>query len=95
MGSYVIRLKVLPTGPEVPSQKLLESIKGHLSKEMTLKNSTEDPIAFGLCALIIDVIAPAEEGMVDKVEQTVSTAPMVAQYELQGVSRLSSHVKST
>lgn len=93
MGSYLVRVKVMPSGPEVPSDSLLQSVKGTLDKEMTLKGSKEDPIAFGLYALIVDIIAPEEEGMVDKVEAAVSKAPLVTQSELLGVSRMSSHLK--
>ena len=92
-GSYLIRVKTMPSGPEVPSAKLLDSIKGSLEKDMTLKSSREDPIAFGLYALIVDIVAPEEEGMVDKVEAAVGKAPLVNQSELMGVSRLSSHLK--
>ena len=93
MGSYLVRVKVMPSGPEIPSGELLESVKGVLGKEMTLKGSKEDPIAFGLYALIIDVVAPEEEGMVDKVEAAVAKAPLVTQSELMGVSRMSSNLR--
>jgi elongation factor 1-beta len=93
LGSYLVRVKVMPSGPEVPSDKLLESVKGVLGKEMTVKGSKEDPIAFGLYALIIDIVAPEEEGMVDKVEAAVAKAPLVTQSDLLGVSRMSSHLK--
>jgi elongation factor 1-beta len=93
MGSYLVRLKVMPSGPEVPSDSLLESVRGVLGREMTLKGSKEDPIAFGLYALIIDIVAPEEEGMVDKVEAAVAKAPLVTQSDLVGVSRMSSRLK--
>ena len=93
MGSYLVRIKVLPSGPEVPSAKLLDSIRGALGKDMVVKGSKEEPIAFGLYALIVDIVAPEEEGMVDKVEEAVSKAPLVTQHDLLGVSRLSSHLK--
>jgi elongation factor 1-beta len=93
VGSYVIRIKVLPTGPEVPYNALLDGVKGNLTSQMVLKTSREEPIAYGLYALLIDVVAPEEEGMVDKVEHAVSTAPNVAQYELTAVSRMSSTLK--
>ncbi len=93
MGSYVIRIKVLPTGPEVPYNTLLEGVKGNLKPPMVIRSSREEPIAFGLYALLIDVVAPEEEGMVDKVENAVSTSPNVAQYELTAVSRMSSTLK--
>ncbi len=94
MGSYLVRIKVLPTGPEVPSQQLLDSVEGRLEKDMVLKNSREEPIAFGLYALIIDIVVPEVEGMIDKVEQVVAAAPFVAQSELVGASRLSSQLKN-
>jgi elongation factor 1-beta len=93
MGSYLVRVKVMPSGPEVPSEKLIESVKGVLGKEMSLRGSKVDPIAFGLYAVIVDIIAPEEEGMVDKVEQAVANAPLVNQSDLMGVSRMSSRVK--
>jgi translation elongation factor aEF-1 beta len=93
MGSYIVRIKVLPTGPEVPSQTLLEAIKGNLEAEMSVRSSKEDPIAFGLYSLTVDVVAPEVEGMVDKVEKAVSTAANVAQSDLVAVSRMSSTLK--
>ncbi len=94
MGSYVIRIKVLPTGPEVPVHTLVDSIKGSLKADMVLRSSREEPIAFGLYALFVDIATPEEEGMVDKVEDAVSHAPNVAQSDLQGVSRMSSQLKN-
>jgi len=93
VGSYVIRIKVLPTGPEIPYNAFLDGVKGNLTSQMSLRSSREEPIAFGLYALVIDVVAPEEEGMVDKVENAVSTAPNVSQYELTAVSRMSSTLK--
>jgi elongation factor 1-beta len=93
MGSYVIRIKVLPTGPEVPVQALLDAIKANLTSVMSVRSHKEDPIAFGLYALVLDIVAPEEEGMVDQVEKAVSTAKDVAQYELTAVSRMSSTLK--
>lgn len=93
MGSYVVRMKVMPSGPEVPADKLLESVKGALEAEMTIRSSKEDPIAFGLYALIVDIVAPEEEGMVDKVEAAVAKAPLVTQSDLVAVSRMSSRLK--
>jgi elongation factor 1-beta len=94
MGSYLVRLKVLPTGPEVPSQQLLDSVRGHLEGDMVLKGSKEEPIAFGLYSLTIDVVVPEVEGSIDRVEQSVASAPLVAQSELMGASRLSSQLRN-
>jgi translation elongation factor aEF-1 beta len=92
MDSYLIRLKVLPTGPEVDSQKLLDSLKVNLFQGVVIRDSKVEEIAFGLYALMIDVVAPASDGIVDSVEKSVSSAPLVAHYETLGVSRLSSRL---
>jgi translation elongation factor aEF-1 beta len=78
----------------VPSQQLLESVKEKLGKDMVLKASKEEPIAFGLYSLTIDVVVPEVEGEIDKVEAAVASASLVAQSELIGASRLSSQLKN-
>ncbi len=87
-------MKVLPSGPEVEAEKLLDSLKRALGEGRSIKNSKVEPIAFGLYGLLIDVVAPEGEGMVDEVEKSVSSAPLVSQYEVLGVSRMSSRVRT-
>lgn len=94
MGSYVVRMKVMPTGPEVPPQQLLDSVKASLQKDMVFRTSREEQIAFGLYALYVDIATPDAEGMIDKVEAAVAGAKGVSQSELQVVSRLSSQLKN-
>ncbi len=92
MGSYVIRIKVLPEDTTTEHQRIVDSIKGKLPSFAQLRGQKIEPIAFGLSAIIIDVVAPEEEGTIDKVEQAVSTAPLVGQAETMGVSRMSSRL---
>jgi elongation factor 1-beta len=93
MAAYVVRLRVLPQDVSIDAQKLLESITNALGPERPVRASRDEPIAFGLYALIIDVVVPEVEGAIDAVEQAVSTAPLVGQSELQGVSRQSSTLR--
>ncbi len=92
MGSYVIRLKVLPEDTSTAHEKIVESVSKSLPAGARVRSQRVEPIAFGLSALIIDVETPEEDGVVDKVEQSVSTAPLVGGYELIGVSRMSSRL---
>jgi elongation factor 1-beta len=94
VGSYVIRLKLFPQDTSTEHQKIIESVAGALPKEAQIRSQKVEPIAFGLSAVIIDVVAPEEEGVIDRVEQAVSTAPLVGQYEFLGVSRMSSKLPS-
>ncbi len=93
MAGYVVRIKVLPQDVNTDPQKLLESISSALGPDRPVRASKNEPIAFGLYALVIDVVVEEGEGAIDRVEQTVAAAPMVGQSELQGVSRQSSTLR--
>jgi elongation factor 1-beta len=90
MGSYVIRLKVLPQDTETEHKQILESVAKLLPQGAQIRSHRIEPIAFGLSAIIMDVVSPEEEGIIDRIEHVVSTAPLVSQCEFQGVSRMSS-----
>jgi elongation factor 1-beta len=92
MGSYVIRLKLLPEDTTTDHQKIVDSVASLLPKPAQIRGQKIEPIAFGLSAIIVDIVAPEEEGIIDKIEEVVSGAPMVGQYELIGVSRMSSRL---
>jgi elongation factor 1-beta len=90
LGSYVIRLKLLPQDTTTEHQKIIDSVAGLLPPPAQIRGQKIEPIAFGLSAIIIDVVAPEEEGVIDKIEEAISKAPLVGQCELMGVSRMSS-----
>ncbi len=86
----MIRIKVLPADPNVDLDKIVESVSRKLGAQAQIKSKTFEPIAFGLSAVILDIVAPESEGSIDSVERSVSSAPLVGQYEMMGVSRMSS-----
>jgi elongation factor 1-beta len=90
MGSYVIRLKVLPSDTTTEHEKIVKSVADSLPVGTHVRGQKIEPIAFGLSAVIIDIVAPEQEGIIDTIEEKVSSAPLVGQYELLGVSRMSS-----
>ncbi len=94
MGSYVIRLKILPEDTTTDLEKLLQTVSGLLPTPVQIRGHKIEPIAFGLSAVIADVVAPEEEGMIDKVEELVAKAPGVSQYEVIAVSRMSAKLPS-
>jgi len=89
LGSYVIRMKILPEDTSTDLEKLAASISGLLPKPAEVRGHRVEPIAFGLSAIIADIVAPEEEGIVDKIEEAVSKTPQVSQYEVIAVSRMS------
>jgi elongation factor 1-beta len=95
MGSYVIRLKVLPENTTTEHQKIVESVSKVLPAGAEIRGQRIEPIAFGLSAIILDIVTPEEDGVVDKVEYSISNAPLVGQYELIGVSKMSSRIHTS
>lgn len=90
MANYVIRVKVLPNDPGISTDRLLDSIAERLGPDLQLKGKIIEPIAFGLSSLILDIIAPEIDGIIERVENSVSSSPLVGHYELIGVSRATS-----
>ena len=92
MDSYVIRIKLLPQDTTTEHQKIVDSVAPLLPAAAKIRGHRVEPIAYGLSAVIVDIVAPEEEGMVDRVEEAVSKSPLVSQYEVTGVSRMSSRL---
>jgi elongation factor 1-beta len=90
LGSYVIRLKILPRDTTTEHQKIVDSVSKALPPQAQVRGYKIEPIAFGLSAIIMDIVVPEEEGAIDKVEAAVTGAPLVGQSEFMGVSRMSS-----
>jgi elongation factor 1-beta len=73
MGIAAVKIKVLPTSPEVDLEKLKEEIKNNV-EELGGKNCNfeEEPIAFGLKALIAFFAWPEElelEGLEEAIQK--------------------------
>ncbi len=92
VGSYVIRVKVLPSDANVDIERVVDSVKKNLGSDGQLRSKSVEPIAFGISAAVLDIVAPEKEGSIDTVERLVSSAPLVGQYEMMGVSRMSSRL---
>jgi len=80
----------LPQDTTTEHQKIIESVAGVLPEQAKIRSQRIEPIAYGLSAIIVDVVTPEEEGVIEKVEAAISSAPLVGQSELMGVSRMSS-----
>ena len=89
MSSVVVRLKVLPNDISVPLGELVEQIRRKLPEGSTLLRSSEEPIAFGLSALILDVKVSEEEGALDRLESSIKEVEHISQVDVIGVSRFS------
>jgi translation elongation factor aEF-1 beta len=94
LGSYVIRLKLFPENAKTKKEDMVSSVASNLPDGVYVREAKSEPIAFGIEAVIMDVVAPEEEGSVEKVESSISKSKLVSQYEVLGVSRMSSKLPS-
>lgn len=88
MGRIVISFKIFPTGIEVDLEKLKQKIEKILPKSTSIYGYQNEPVAFGLNALIAHIIIPENEtGLLDKIEEELNKIPDVSQIQTIMVRR--------
>lgn len=92
MGFLITKLKVLPKEVGTDLGKMTSSIEKVLPKGAIIKRTGEEPIAFGLVALLLDIQTEEKEGAIDRVEEAVRTSELVSEVEVKGISKLSTRV---
>jgi elongation factor 1-beta len=89
MARIVATLKILPTGTDIPMKALEESVKRSLPEGVTLYKSEEEPIAFGLVALIVHLVMPEDiSGGLESIESRLNAIPDVGQIDTVLVRRV-------
>lgn len=89
MGELVIRFRVLPADAAVGAASLAEGIAAALPSGARLLSTSEEPIAFGLVAVIADVLTSENDGVTDRLEAAIRSARTAGEVEVLGVSRRS------
>lgn len=88
MGEVLATVKVMPESPEVDLEALKETITNNMPDDAELDSIVEEPVAFGLVALIVKFIIEDGEGGTESTEQAISEIPEVASIEFTGMGRL-------
>ncbi len=88
MGKIVIAYKILPSESTVDLEVLKEKIKKQLSDIASIQRFAEEPIAFGLSALKVNMILPEKDGILDETEKRITDIEEVGQIHTLGVTRL-------
>jgi elongation factor 1-beta len=88
MGQIVATMKIFPSDIIIDLNKLKESIKQALPKDSSVYRFDEEPIAFGLVAIIAHIILPeSNSGDMDKVEESLKKIEGVGEVEVVLVRR--------
>ena len=89
MGKIVIAFKIVPSESTVDLDLLKEKIRKELSDISSVQKFAEEPIAFGLSALIVNMVLPEDkEGILDETEKRLSSIEEVGQIQTIAVNRL-------
>ena len=88
MGKIVIAYKILPSESTVDLEALKVKIKEKLEGVAAVQKFAEEPIAFGLCALKVNMVLAEKEGIMDETEKILNDIEEVGQLQVLGMTRL-------
>lgn len=80
--------KEAETQPEQVKQDILR-----LNPKLEIRSSKEEPIAFGLVALIADFITDDVSGAMEEIENSIRASALVGEFDVVGTSRISATVR--
>jgi len=90
MGSVIITYKVFPTGIEVNFESLKKQIESSLPQFASVDGYGEEPIAFGLKVLLVQIRFPEDRtGLLDELEKKLEGISEVSQLQTLMVRRTS------
>jgi len=88
MDRVIASIKIYPEDVIIGVNEIREGIERALPKNVEVYKFIEEPIAYGLVALIAHIIIPELEGQLDKVENSLKNVKGVGQIEVQMVRRI-------
>ena len=83
MGDVAITYKVMPESLETDLNELKEKLNNDLGQICRVNKIEERPLAFGLKALIVQVIMKDGEGVVDMLEEKIRSLPGVQNADVE------------
>jgi len=87
LAKVIAQIKIFPTETTVDLGELRKNVEKALPPETTVARFDEEPIAFGLVALVARVVMPEEEGRMEKVEEALKSAENVGEIQVVNVWR--------
>ena len=88
MGDVLTTMKIMPDSPDVDLDAIKATIESSMPEGAKLHDMAEEPIAFGLVAIILQFITDDGEGGSEPLEEMVQAIEGVASLEITGVGRL-------
>ncbi len=87
MAKVIAQIKIFPTETTVDLVELRKKVEKALPAGTAVARFDEEPIAFGLVALVARVAMPDAEGQMDKVEEALKSVENVGEIQVVNVWR--------
>jgi len=88
MGNVLVSMKIFPADITVDLNQLKQQIERSLPKDASVRKFVEEPIAFGLNALIAHILIPEDKsGELEKIENALRNIEGVSNIETFMVQR--------
>jgi elongation factor 1-beta len=89
MAKVIASIKIFPNEPSTDLSELKSRIEKRLPKDASIIASKEEPIAFGLVAIIANIAMPEEiSGKMDEVEEAIKSTDGVSEIQVMNVTRV-------
>jgi elongation factor 1-beta len=88
MGEVAAKIRIMPTGIDVDLKKLREELTKVVPKGARLHGFSEEPVAFGLKALMVVVKVGDLEGGTEKVEEAFGKVKGVENVSVEELGRM-------
>jgi len=89
LARVLAAIKIFPNDANIDLNALKAKIQSSLPAGSTVQKFEEEPVAFGLVALIAYVVMPQDAaGQMDQVEESIRSIDQVSQIEVMRVGRV-------
>ncbi len=82
----------MPADAEIKPDQIKKDIL-NLNPKIIIRESKEEPIAFGLVALIADFVTDDASGAMEEIENSIKASKLVGEFDVMGTSRISATVR--
>jgi len=88
LAKVLASIKIFPSDADIDLNQLKSSIQSSLPVGASVQKFEEEPVAFGLVALVAHVVLPEDsEGKMEQVEEALKSVNLVSEIQVLRVGR--------
>jgi elongation factor 1-beta len=88
MGQVLLTFEIMPDGLEVDLNHMRKNVESKIKGYCKIEQVEIKPIAFGLSALMMNVVVEDVEGMMDRVEADIASVPGVQNARVYALNKI-------